>query len=68
MENRFFEKPIINSPYKYPQRHWELDEEGQPTHGKNGLSSFIQINGSWLIENTQDLPGFQDQLEQGKPS
>jgi type III restriction enzyme len=32
MDNRFFEKPILNSPYKYPVRHWELDEEGQPTH------------------------------------
>ncbi len=31
MENRFFEKPILNSPYAYPSRHWELDEEGQPT-------------------------------------
>ena len=31
MENPFFDKPIINSPYEYPSRHWELDEEGQPT-------------------------------------
>jgi type III restriction enzyme len=31
MENPFFEKPILNSPYAYPSRHWELDEEGQPT-------------------------------------
>jgi type III restriction enzyme len=29
--NQFFEKPILNSPYEYPSRHWELDEEGQPT-------------------------------------
>jgi len=29
--NHFFEKPILNSPYKYPSRHWELDEHGQPT-------------------------------------
>jgi type III restriction enzyme len=29
--NAFFEKPIINSPYEYPSRHWELDEEGHPT-------------------------------------
>lgn len=28
----FFSKPIINSPYTYPLRHWELDEQGQPTH------------------------------------
>ncbi len=25
MENFFFEKPILNSPYEYPSRHWELD-------------------------------------------
>lgn len=31
MDNRFFEKPILNSPYSYPSRHWELDEQGQPT-------------------------------------
>jgi len=31
MSNPFFEHPILNSPYKCPQRHWELDSEGQPT-------------------------------------
>lgn len=31
MDNRFFEKPILNSPYKYPEQHWELDSQGQPT-------------------------------------
>jgi type III restriction enzyme len=31
MENLFFDKPILNSPYEYPQRHWELDAQGQPT-------------------------------------
>jgi len=30
--SEFFEKPILNSPYGYPSRHWELDREGQPTH------------------------------------
>lgn len=28
----FFEHPILNSPYNYPKRHWELDNDGQPTH------------------------------------
>lgn len=23
--------PILNSPYGYPARHWELDDQGQPT-------------------------------------
>jgi type III restriction enzyme len=31
MDNRFFEQPILNSPYQYPSRHWELDNDGQPT-------------------------------------
>lgn len=31
MINRFFEHPILNSPYEYPSKHWELDEIGQPT-------------------------------------
>ena len=31
MESRFFEQPILNSPYAYPSRHWELDSQGQPT-------------------------------------
>ena len=31
MSNDFFEKPILNSPYACPARHWELDEAGQPT-------------------------------------
>jgi type III restriction enzyme len=31
MNNPFFEKPILNSPYEYPSRHWELDDTGQPT-------------------------------------
>ncbi len=31
MSNPFFEKPILNSPYEYPGRHWELDPSGQPT-------------------------------------
>ena len=31
MSDPFFDKPILNSPYKCPSRHWELDETGQPT-------------------------------------
>ena len=32
MSNSFFEQPILNSPYAYPGRHWELDADGQPTN------------------------------------
>jgi len=31
MTNDFFDHPVLNSPYVRPARHWELDEEGQPT-------------------------------------
>ena len=31
MPNPFFDHPILNSPYEYPLRHWELDDTGQPT-------------------------------------
>jgi type III restriction enzyme len=31
MSNRFFERPILNSPYEIPKKHWELDPQGQPT-------------------------------------
>ena len=32
MDPTFFEQPILNSPYEYPSRHWELDPSGQPTN------------------------------------
>jgi type III restriction enzyme len=31
MSNPFFDRPILNSPYAMPTRHWELDKQGQPT-------------------------------------
>ncbi|WP_279362064.1 BPTD_3080 family restriction endonuclease [Xanthomonas sacchari] len=31
MSEQFFKQPILNSPYEYPRRHWELDDSGQPT-------------------------------------
>jgi hypothetical protein len=43
MTNAFFEHPILNSPYKYPSRHWELDH-GQPTQKiieKRRLAEYI---------------------------
>jgi type III restriction enzyme len=32
MVESFFERPILNSPYDCPPRHWELDQDGQPTN------------------------------------
>ena len=31
MSNPFFDHPVQNSPYECPTKHWELDEQGQPT-------------------------------------
>ena len=42
--NPFFERPILNSPYAYPARHWELDEAGQPTQqiiDRRRLAEFV---------------------------
>src|SRR5690625_4585151 len=47
MNNRFFEQPILNSPYEYPSRHWELDDKGQPTQdvvNKRRPADFITPN------------------------
>ena len=32
MPGAFHERPVLNSPYAAPLRHWELDESGQPTN------------------------------------
>ena len=32
MSQEFFERPILNSPYDYPSRHWKLETDGQPTN------------------------------------
>ena len=44
MSEQFFDRPVLNSPYEYPARHWELDESGQPTGhilDRRRLVSFI---------------------------
>ncbi|MES1949830.1 type III restriction enzyme, res subunit [Salinisphaera sp. S4-8] len=32
MSDAFFKRPILNTPYEYPDEHWEIDANGQPTH------------------------------------
>ena len=44
MTERFFERPVLNSPYERPSRHWELDENRQPTQkivGSRRQAEFI---------------------------
>ena len=43
MSESFFEHPILNSPYEYPNRHWELDESGQPIKEVNRRRSASYI-------------------------
>ena len=48
MDNRFFEQPILNSPYEYPKQYWELDAEGQPTQRiiesrRRAFTEFTQV-------------------------
>ena len=31
-ESQFFDRPVLNSPYECPARHWDLDDGGQPTN------------------------------------
>lgn len=31
----FDNNPILNSPYDYPKKHWQLNDEGQPTGAVN---------------------------------
>ena len=31
MPNPLFDRPVLNSPYECPRRHWESDAHGQPT-------------------------------------
>jgi type III restriction enzyme len=31
MSQSSFDAPILNSPYRVPERNWELDKDGRPT-------------------------------------
>ncbi len=33
-ESSFYERPILNSPYRAPELHHPLDENGQPLEGE----------------------------------
>jgi hypothetical protein len=42
MDNQFFERPILNSPYEYPTQHWELDEYGCGSHPGQTLKNLLE--------------------------
>ena len=43
MPDDFCTSPILNSPYEYPARHWELDGSGQPTNQIVGDRRFAEF-------------------------
>ena len=43
MPDDFFTSPILNSPYEYPARHWDLDGSGQPTNQIVGDRRFAEF-------------------------
>ena len=65
MADSFFTQPIINSPYEYPTRHWELDAEGQPTHRLIDRRRRAEFVTPIPKARTHKAPGAQDALEFG---
>ena len=65
MADSFFKKPIINSPYESPTRHWELDGEGQPTHRLIGRRRRAEFVTPIPKARKRKTPGVQDALEFG---
>ena len=65
MADSFFKKPIINSPYEYPTRHWELDGEGQPTHRLIDRRRRAEFVTPIPKARKRKTPGVQDALEFG---
>lgn len=59
--NLFFEHPILNGPYDYPCKHWELDESGQPT--QNVKNSRRRAEFITPIPKPKKQKGKQQQLE-----
>ena len=65
MSQSFFDRPILNSPYDYPARYWELDENGQPTNRVierrrpaqyvSPISYHFPLRGNWLAASGADL-------------
>ena len=67
MDNRFFDDPILNSPYEAPAQYWELDERGQPTQkvidGRRLPSFQSPIPKPKKVVASQGTLGFESDLE-----
>ena len=59
--DRFYERPILNSPYVRPSQHWELDDSGRPTNRiANSRRRFSFIT---PIPQPNQRAGIQDELD-----
>ena len=58
---QFFDRPILNSPYECPARHWELDESGQPTN--RILDRRRQVSFITPIPKPKKVKGAQQKLD-----
>lgn len=63
MDKKFFENPILNSPYEIPGKHWETGADNRPTgkvietRRQSSLRSPIPAPGSaWCLQSGR---GFQ---------
>ena len=71
MSNQFFERPIVNSPYKHPQQYWELDETGQPTGvlaDRGPRADFVTEVAAHLVGGTRLLQYLKVVKEEPNPS
>lgn len=50
--NPFFERPILNSPYREPSRHWELD--GMDRIGAD-FSAMVKVGFDRMIVKANDI-------------
>lgn len=44
--NSFYERPILNSPYRAPELHHPLDQNGQPLEGEPRQGPFFREAGT----------------------
>ena len=57
MQPTFFEHPILNPPYAYPARHWELDADDRPDFnvcingrgGEDAVAKADTIATQWVL-------------------
>ena len=48
----FFERPILNSPYAYPDRHWELAGVARVPPLRIDMNGFVVLPRRWVVQRT----------------